>query len=320
MEPSSSSAWVKATERSAALRRLPVRAELGAAEIREQIRVSLDPLLREVGASRGDLAAMGIGFGGPVDTLRSVVTVSNQIEGWQEFPLADWVRTELGVPHLALRNDAHAAALAEARWGAGVGFSPLLYVTIGSGVGGGLIVNGQIYGGAGAGAVEIGHVLVSDPHVPAGAGRSPVQELERVASGWSMGREAGLAVQRLRQAGASAGALASVGTEATTALLVAQAARQGDAVALAVVSRATQAMAHGLATAVTLLAPRRIILGGGVSLMGDDLWFTPIRRQLQDLCFAPFRDTFDVVPAELGEDVVVHGALGLARDRWLTIP
>ncbi len=75
-------------------------------------------------------------------------------------------------------------------------------------------------------------------------------------------------------------------------------------------------MAHALNQAVTLLAPRRIILGGGVSLIGEDLWFAPIREQLDLHVFPPFRGTFDLVPAALGEEVVVHGALALARDAW----
>jgi glucokinase len=96
--------------------------------------------------------------------------------------------------------------------------------------------------------------------------------------------------------------------------LVAEAARRGDQEASYLLRKAVTAMAIALNQAVTLLAPRRIILGGGVSLIGEDLWFEPIRAQLDFNVFPPFRGTFDVVPAALGEAVVVHGALALAQD------
>jgi glucokinase len=81
-----------------------------------------------------------------------------------------------------------------------------------------------------------------------------------------------------------------------------------------VLGRAHDALAHALCQAVALIAPSRIILGGGVSLMGDDLWFVPVRERVDADVFPPFRGSFDIVPASLGEEVVVHGALELARD------
>jgi glucokinase len=296
-----------------ALRRLNVRPELGGAAIREQIRATFDDLLQDSEIAKSEIAGLGIGFGGPVDSVRAVVTQSNQVEGWRDFPLAEWARHELEIAHLAIGNDAHVAALAESRFGAGVGYSPVLYATIGSGIGGGLVFDGQLYRGAGAGAVEIGHVLVPDA-----LNASPfptMTELELVASGWSIARAAKTAVIAEGQTGEGSWPWAKLDPESITAPLVAQAACAGDAIACSVLSNATQAMAHGLAAAVSLFAPRRIILGGGVSLLGENLWFSPIRRRLAELVFAPFRGTFDLVPAALGEEVVVHGAIALAADR-----
>jgi glucokinase len=102
--------------------------------------------------------------------------------------------------------------------------------------------------------------------------------------------------------------------DAIDARAVAEAASRGDRLGSGILGDATRAMAEALAHAVTLLAPRRIILGGGVSLVGEEPWFGPIRRQLDERVFAPFRGTFDVVPASLGEAVVIHGALALAVD------
>jgi glucokinase len=301
-----------------ALHRSAVDPERGGEGIRQQLSRSVDPLLREIKATRRDLSAVGIGFGGPVDAARSVVAVSNQVSGWRDFPLGDWARDAFGVSCVSVRNDAHSAALAESRWGAGIGFSPLLYVTIGSGIGGGLIVDGQIYGGSGAGAVEIGHVLVPNSPLPPGAEPREFDELEKIASGWSIGRAAELMVEHRRTTGQEIGLFASADSKGLTAEFVAQAAQAGDPWALSILSRAIRAMAHGLASAAVLFAPRRIILGGGVSLIGEDLWFAPIRRHLDSILFEPCRGTFDIVAAALGESVVVHGAIASAHDRWLS--
>ena len=273
------------------LERLRVEPERGAAGILDQIQAATARLLGRSGLSPADLAAVGVGFGGPVDTKRGVVVVSHQIDGWNGLPLSKWTRSTLGVDAVALANDADTAALGEARFGAGVGHDPVLYVTIGSGVGGGLVANGAIYRGSGRGAVEIGHLIVAEEDSAAH------RTLESVAAGWSIAR-AGRPF---------------LGAE-TTAEGVVAAARAGDPAAARILATAHRAMGQALAHAITLLAPRRVILGGGVSLIGEADWFVPIRREVDRRVFPPFRDTFDIVPAALGEAVVVHGALALAAD------
>lgn len=262
------------------------------------------------------VAAVGIGFGGPVDLNRGSVVKSHQIDGWHEFPMVEWARRELGVPVVALSNDADAAALGEARFGAGRGLSPVLYVNSGSGIGGGLIVDGKIYRGSGRGAIEIGHLVMF--------GRISGDDaegvtLEDLASGWGMAREASRSAELRRNVGVDDDLVAMAGgdpSRITMPMIVRSARDQPTGYAAHLLQDAAAAMGEALAHAVTLLAPRRVILGGGVSLIGDDLWLDPIRRVLETRVFAPFRGTFDVVRAELGEDVVVHGALALARDAW----
>jgi glucokinase len=215
---------------------------------------------------------------------------------------------------VAVQNDADTAGLGEARFGAGVGLSPILYVTIGSGIGGGLIINGQIYRGSGMGALEIGHLWVVDRS----SSDQEVLKLEDVASGWAIARAAReFAARTPRGDGAPtwlALELARGDAARITPVHVAEAARRGDQEASFLLAKAVAAMGSALNQAVTLLAPRRIILGGGVSLIGEEQWFAPIRAQLDLQLFPPFRGTFDVVPAALGETVVVHGALAVARD------
>lgn len=300
-----------------ALERRTIEPARGADGILAQILEIVPILLSRVESmpetTSAPIAAVGIGFGGPVEVTAGVVTKSHQVAGWDQFPLADWVRTKLQVPLVSIQNDADTAGLAEARFGAGIGYSPLLYVTIGSGIGGGLILDGQIYRGSGAGALEIGHLWIVDRT----ASDLDVVKLEDVASGWAIAAAARHYAERetanqaepwtvLQMAG---GDPARIDTA-----MVAKAAKAGDQEAHFILGKAVVAMAHALNQAVTLLAPHRVILGGGVSLIGEELWFEPIRNQLNLNVFPPFRGSFDVVPADLGEDVVVQGALALARD------
>ena len=286
------------------LERRTIRPEAGASGILDQIEEAFGPLVEVAGAGPSSIEAAGIGFGGPVDVGRGVVTLSNQVEGWAGFPLAAWIRERLGIPVVGLENDADAAALGEARFGSGAGRSPVLYLTVGSGIGGGLIVDGRIYRGSGRGAAEIGQVWIEPP-----TATSPGRTLEAIASGWSIGDSG-------RSRAESGGGMldrSDHDRSRITAAVVAEAAQAGDPVALGVLIEAREALAIGLAHAVNLMAPARIILGGGVSLIGEALWLGPIRERLGLLTFPPFRGSFDLVPTALGEEVVLHGALEAAR-------
>jgi glucokinase len=279
-----------------ALSRLRIQPREGAPGILRQILDELPGLLGRSGRSSGRPRALGIGFGGPVDSVRGTVIHSHQIEGWDGFDLAGWARAELGIPLVAVENDADTAGLGEARFGAGAGLSPIFYVTIGSGIGGGLIIDGKIYRGSGLGAAEIGHLWVN-------VGEAEPRRLEDVASGWSIGSMA----RRLKD-------FADRDPSQVDAELVASAARFGEPSASSLLDQATRSIGQALGHVVTLLGPRRIILGGGVSLIEDSLWLDPIRESTRKWAFPPFRDAFDIVRATLGQDVVVHGALGLAHD------
>jgi glucokinase len=283
----------------------PVDVAAGAEGIRRQITAAVPELLGRAGVDRAQVRGVGIGFGGPVDDRTHTVIKSHQIEDWDNFPLADWMSDLLGWP-VALGNDADVAGLAEALFGAGKGLSPIFYITIGSGIGGGLVINGEIYRGCGLGAAEIGHLRVL-------WGGHPVP-LEQVASGWSIEERA--TYRHPMEDAAAEGLERLVGNRPITAALVAQAAGQGDAFALGILEQAWDALAEGICHVITLLSPRRIVIGGGVSLMGEKLLFEPLRKLVAERVFRPFADCYDIVPAALGEEVVVHGALALAR-KWL---
>lgn len=264
-----------------------VQREAGAAGILRQIADAVPPLIEKSGIARNQIRAVGIGFGGPIDDATRGVLKSHQVGGWDGFPLADWAERELGWP-CAVGNDADVAGLGEARFGAGRGLSPVFYVTIGSGIGGGLIIDAAIYRGACKGAAEIGHLRVHQGN--------EVRTLESLCSGWSIEQS-----------------FAAVHGTKLSCAKIAEAVRAGDSFASQFLDERWGILADGLAEVIALLCPRRIILGGGVSLMGDDVLFVPLRKKVAERVFAPFAGCCDIVPAALGEEVVVHGALALAN-------
>jgi glucokinase len=280
----------------------------GGEGIRRQIVAAVPELFAHAGLDRSQLKAVGIGFGGPVDDATRSVITSHQIEGWDDFPLAAWVEELVGLP-AALGNDADVAGLGEALFGAGQGLSPVFYVTIGSGIGGGLIVDGHIYRGTGKGAAEVGHLRID------GGRDTGVVTLESLASGWSIIAEARRRAALPENSHSLLWTLAGGDAERITGSVVAEAARAGDLVAAAILHRACSALADALCHVITLVCPRRIVIGGGVSLMGDDVLFEPLRRMVAERVFRPFANCYDIVPAALGEEVVLHGALALARQQ-----
>ncbi len=303
----------------------------GAVAILARIEAATAALVR-----RFPIARVGIGFGGPVDSQRGRIVRSHQIEGWHDFPLGEWFQRSFGLP-AAIGNDCDVAGLAEARFGSGRDRHIVLYVTVGSGIGGGLVIDGKIYRGGGVAATEIGHLrpgLQSD---------RPDETVESLASGWGIaaaaqarlsepishafkplrdgmqagGREA--VRQRIQQAediavefAADLLARADGKPEQITAKLVAQAATDGNQLALDVLSNATQALGWAIAQAITLLAPQVIVIGGGVSQIGEALFFSPLRAEVERYVFPPLLRSYEILPAALAEDVVVHGALALA--------
>jgi glucokinase len=280
----------------AALWRGGVDVARGGEGIREQILRETPALLDRAGVASAHVRGIGVGFGGPVDDADQAIIKSHQIAGWDHFPLAQWLGDMLGWP-VALGNDADVAGLAEALFGAGKGMSPIFYITIGSGVGGGLIIDGEIHRGTGRGAAEIGHLLVAYRD----GGDIKYCPLENMVSGWGIEAQARARMDRS-------------GLPLTAQAIAARAAR-GDAVAQDLLDRAWSYLAEGICHVLALVGPRRVVIGGGVALMGEELLFQPLRRHVAERVFRPLASSYDIVPAALGEEVTVHGAVALARKR-----
>lgn len=283
----------------AACERLEIDARRGAAGILDQIQRAASGLVQHFPVTR-----IGIGFGGPVDTAAGRVLISHQVDGWRDFELVAWCQRTLGLPAV-LGNDCDSAALAETRYGAGVGKQTVFYVTVGTGIGGGFVHRGVLYGAGRPAAAEIGHLR------PGLLANQSGLTVEALASG------PGIAESAKRRAGGEVAGSRDLrervggDLDKLTAKVLGQAAADGNPLAIEVLEQACQVLGWAVAQVITLLAPDVFVVGGGVSLLGEDLFFAPLRRAVQAYVFPPLADACEIVPAALGEWVVVHGAIAL---------
>lgn len=279
--------------------RRQVQGEKGAQGILQDVVAMADEVLASHKLTLIDISKVGIGYGGILNASGGVVLKSFQVDGWSNFPLQRWAEHQWGKP-VCIENDASTAGLAESALGNGRGCSRLFYITAGSGVGGGWIVNGKIDSGQGRGAGEIGHTWVPDPQT------GQPMELEQVCSGWAIGRRAREAARDDRSLMQDlAGSI-----DAIDAKIVYAAAERGDQIAARILKETCQTLAMGMSNFVALLHPGRIILGGGVSLMGPLFW-DMLQEEFYRRVLLPFAPGVQLLPAKLREDVVVIGALCL---------
>jgi glucokinase len=246
----------------------------------------------------------GIGFGGPVESATGRVLTSHQIAGWKGVELKTWCEDRFGLPAVVF-NDANAAGWAEYRLGAGAGTRNFFYMNIGSGIGGALILNGDLYDGQGAGGGEIGHTWIPDWTVET---PGAAEKLEHLCSGWSIEQRIRAVLPApdtplARRCGGEPSRL--------TCRMLGEAAAEGDAFARREIDHAALGLSRAVANVITLFHPESVAVGGGVALMGEVL-FEPLRRHVADRVFGPFRGRYRLLPCALGEDVVLAGALLLA--------
>jgi glucokinase len=265
----------------------------GAEGIQRQIEQGLAELKIE-----GQAQGVGVGFGGPVDWEKGTITRSHHIEGWSGFELRNWLQQLTHAP-VRVDNDANVAALGEAQCGAGAGFNPVFYVTLGSGVGGGLVVNSEIYHGALPGESEIGHVLLDRKGTT----------VESQCSGWALDAKI-----RALKGTEPDGVLAKLSRDSVTgeAKFLTTALRKGDSTAAKLVRESAEHLAFGLSHVVHLFHPEIIILGGGLSNLGEPLR-CGVEAALRSFIMGAFLPGPRIVISRLGEDAVPIGTLKLAQ-------
>lgn len=277
-------------------RRLAVDRSAGRVGIRQQIAATLPELI-----SAHHPSAVGVGFGGPVDWRSGRICCSHQIAGWHDFELGVWLQEQSRLP-VFVDNDANVAALGEALHGVGRGANPVFWINMGSGVGGGLVVDGRLYHGATPGEVEIGHVWLDRTGTT----------VEQRCSGWAVDRRIREAVAG--QSGVLAAAVETQSGEGGEARHLAAAIAASDPLAKRIVAEVADDLAFALSHAVQLFHPEILVMGGGLSLVGE-----PLRAALASALPGYVMDSFQPGPkvalAGLGEDSVPVGALALAASR-----
>ena len=283
---------------------VPTEAAGGVRHVVERVLYTLELVQREAGVERRQLAALGVGVPGPLDPASGVVYTAPNL-GWQDVPVRTILEEKTGIP-VYLENDADLAALGEYAWGAGRGAENMVYVTVSTGIGGGLILNGRLYRGSLGGAGEIGHTVVLPDGPPCRCGKRGCTEA--LASGTAIARRA----VELVEGGFGRGILAAAGgrVEGITAAAVAAAAAAGDGEALFLMKEAARYLGVALANVIVLLSPSLVVLGGGVMQAGE-FFYEEICRQVRRGVIGPAARA-RVVPAATGGRAGVLGAVYLA--------
>lgn len=286
-----------------AVRQIPTLGREGYEAVLARLIALIQALIAEAGLSQSQLGGVGVGLPGKLDPERGIVEFLPNLEGhWQGVPAAAWLTRELGLP-VYLLNDARAMTLGEWAYGAGQGCDTVVCFTLGTGIGGGVVMNGQLQLGHNGTVGELGHQIVEPQGQRCGCGGRGC--LEVYASGPAIAAQGVKAVmQGLTTAIAAA---VAYDLNCITPAVIAEAARQGDRVAQEIFERAGTYLGIGIANVIVALGPQRIILGGGVAQVGAVL-FEPVRRTVAERVHLVPLTGIEIVPAQLGPHAGLVGA------------
>ena len=290
----------------------PTRPEDGAdgviGRMARMVETTITTTMRETGASRDAFQGVGIGAPGPLDRERGMVLLTPNL-GWHDVPLRDRMRDLTGLP-ATLDNDANCATYGEWWIGAARGARNVIGMTIGTGIGGGLIFDGRLYHGSSDVAGEIGHTTIDQTGRRCGCGNYGC--LEAYASGTAI-------AERAREAlsfdqGVILSELVDGDVSKITAQTVYEAASRGDAVAREVVRDTARFLGTGIANLLNIFNPDVVVIAGGVTQAGEAL-FTPLRAEVRRRAFKPAVDAVRIVPGELPGTAGVVGAIATFRSQ-----
>lgn len=263
-------------------------------------------LLADAGAELADVAHVGVSVPGPLDLERGVLLRPPNLPGWNEVPVRDILAQDLGRP-VSIENDANAAALAEWHHGAGQGANHLVYLTMSTGVGGGLILDSRLYRGVRTGAGEIGHTVVEWDGEPCGCGLRGCAEAYLGGRMWQ---------QRLRVVTPPRSRVTELAgsVEAVKPEHLVEAAREGDAFALGEMARFNDYLARVLVNVAFTLAPEVVVLGTIVVAAGEALCLEPVRTRVAERTWPHLSAGMQIVPAALGSALPSHAGLSVALE------
>lgn len=264
------------------------------------------------GAGLDERVPIGVASPGPLDTRTGVVLFTPNLPGWRDVPLVDNLAMATG-RRVALANDGNCGALGEVRFGAAKGVDDLVYLALGTGIGGGIVTGGHLIDGLRGLAGEVGHVVVAmdGPRCTCGA----IGCLESFTSGWAIQREAELVTRTAD----GEGILRAAAGEPLHAGVVADAARAGDPAALQILGRAGRALGAAMGAFANLFNPQAIVIGGGVAHLGE-LLLEPARAAMANYSFVDARRDLTISYSSLGDDTGLYGAGALALTQFSPTP
>jgi glucokinase len=281
----------------------------GVSSVIKRINESIARVLKQCGQDCSQIYSISIAAAGAIDTRNGVVTLSPNLPDWRDVPLAKMIQEKYPLKTY-LVHDAGAAALGEHGYGAGKGLENIIFLTVSTGIGGGIIINNKLYEGAAGAAGEVGHMTIDINGSKCPCGNTGC--LENLASGTAMAREA----VRLIKSGEKSSLIDMVKgkIDRITAKEILYAVNEQDSLAMSVVNRIAFNLGVGLVNLVNIFNPEMIVIGGGISNFGEYL-LEPARRVVKERAFPFPAKMVKIVKAKLGEDAGVIGAEVYARQR-----
>lgn len=282
---------------------VPTYAKMGYEYTVNNIKQAIRDLMKETNTTTSDIEGIGFDFPGQVDCKTGVVKLAPNIPGWVNVPIAQMIEDEFHIP-TRIDNDVRCAALGELKFGAGKGCENFICITVGTGIGSGIVINGKVVRGATNAAGELGHIKLQMNGGPI-CGCGDTGCLEAFASGpaiVAMAQEyikGGKSTKFREMAAAEGGEI--------TPYMVAKAAEEGDPVAKRIFEIIGEYIGIGLTSVINLLNPERVIIGGGVAESGE-LLLGPIRKTIKERAMVVAGNAVEIVPAQLGNSAGVIGA------------
>ena len=280
-------------------------AKQGPEQAIQRVNLAAQSLLQKLNIKPQELIGIGIASPGPLDISKGCVDGSPNLPGWSGYSIEQGLSSFFNLP-ARIDNDANAAALGEYKFGAGKNKKNMVYITVSTGIGGGVIVDGRLMRGANGNAAELGHLTlnINGPACPCGANGC----FEMYASGTAIARRTREAIQ----AGARSQILSLAGSlEKITTHHILAALQKEDELAKKIWNETTEYLGRGLAVVINTFNPELIVVGGGVTAAGE-LLFTPVREKALRYAFPRLAAVCSIVPAGLGSNVGVVGAAACA--------
>jgi glucokinase len=284
---------------------LPTLASEGPEAVIGRMKVGVYEVVKQAKVDRKSILAIGVGSPGPMDTEKGIIKNPPNLPGWVEIPLKNILLDEFKLP-IGVENDATAAALGENLYGSGKGVNNFMYITVSTGIGGGVVVNGKLFKGTNGNAAEIGHTTINFQGPRCGCGNEGCWEA--YASGSALARFAGEGIKNGRKTTITDIA----GNENIKAEHVFAAAKQGDAFAMELVDSEGYYLGVGLANMVNVFNPDCIAIGGGLTYEWD-LFSDHMFEVMNERALKANRECLKVIKATLGSDV---GVIGAAATAW----